>query len=105
MELTRILDTLKDADGIPARGKIVIEGPAFIAADETPVVASLLTYLIPEQSPGLVDLLLAPTEGADPATAAYTVRYFLQSGARYSETWHVPRMGPITISQARETVP
>ena len=104
MELTQILDVLKDADGMPARGKLVIHSPAFIAADGTPVVAGVLTYLIPEQNPGFVDLVLAPTEGADPVETRYTVNYFLQSGAKYAETWQVPRSGgPNTISQVRGT--
>jgi len=96
-------DSLKDADGNPALGKLVIQSPAFIAADSTPVAASILTYVIPEQNPGLVDLFLAPTEDADPIEARYTVSYFLKSGAKYAETWQVPRTGPITISQARST--
>ena len=100
MELTRILDILKDADGAPAAGKLVIYNPAFIAADGTAVAAGILTYVIPPASPGLVDLMLAPTEDADPA-ASYTVEYFLKSGAAYSETWHIPRTGPVTISEAR----
>ena len=104
MELTQILDVLKDADGTPARGKLVIHSPAFIAADSTPVVAGVLTYVIPELDPGLVDLVLAPTEGAEPAETRYTVQYFLHSGAKYTETWHVPRSGgPYTISQVRGT--
>ena len=101
MELTRILDTLKDADGNPAQGKLVIHNPAFIAADGSAVTGGNLTYVISSTSPGLVDLMLAPTEGADPAIARYTVEYFLKSGAAYSESWNIPRTGPVTISQAR----
>jgi len=101
MELTRVLDTLKDADGNSAQGKLVIHTPAFIAADGSAVAAGNLTYRIPPSSPGLVDLVLAPTEGADPAGTSYTVAYFLASGAAYSEIWRIPRTGPVTISQAR----
>jgi hypothetical protein len=101
MELTRVLDTLNDADGNPAAGKLLIQNQAFIAADGTAVAAGSLTYVIPAISPGLVDLLLAPTEGANPTGSSYTVQYYLQSGAAYAENWQVPRTGPITISQAR----
>jgi hypothetical protein len=101
MELTRVLDTLKDADGNPAAGKLVIQNPPFIAADGSAVAAGALTYAIPAASPGLVDLLLAPTEAADPAGTSYTVSYFLGTGAAYSERWLIPRTGPVTISQAR----
>ena len=103
MELTRILDMLKDADGNLARGRLTISNPNFIAADGTAVAAGILTYAIPENNPGLVDLQLAPTEGADPAVS-YTVDYKLANAGGYKETWQVPRAGgPITISQARGT--
>ncbi len=101
MELTRITDLLKEADGAPAAGKLVIHNPAFIAADGTAVAAGIWTYAIPSSPAGLVDLMLVPTEDADPAETSYTVEYFLQSGAAYSETWQIPRTGPITLSQAR----
>ena len=103
MVLTHIVDVLKDADGNPAQGKLVIHNPAFIAADGTAVAAGILTYVIPQHDPGLVDLFLAPTEDADPLATRYTVSYFLKSGATYTETWLVPGTGPISISQARST--
>ena len=99
MQLTRILDTLKDADGNPANGRMVIVCPAFIAADGTAVASSIIT--IPLVS-GAVDFYLAPTEGSDPPIT-YEVSYFLANGASYKETWTVPAIGPITISQARGT--
>ena len=101
MELTRVLDILRDADGNPAAGKMVVRNPAFIAADGTAVAAGTLTHVIPPGSPGLVDMLLAPTEDADPSETSYTVNYFLKNGAAYSESWHIPRSGQVTISQAR----
>lgn len=103
MELTRILDTLKDADGNPALGTLTISNPNFIAADGTAVAAGSLVYTIPTATPGLVDVSLAPTEGSNPASK-YTVTYSLVNGARYPETWTVPRLGgPKTISQVRGT--
>jgi hypothetical protein len=101
MELTNVLDVLKDADGAAAQGKLVVHNPAFIAADGTAVVAGALTYRIPSSTPGLIDLMLAPTEDSNPPEARYTVEYFLRSGASYSETWNIPRTGPVSISQAR----
>ena len=101
MLLTRILDNLKDADGSAAQGKLVIQNPAFIAANGSAVAAGNITYGIPSASPGLVDLMLAPTGGADPSDTVYKVSYFLKGGAQYCETWRVPTSGPITISQAR----
>jgi len=97
MQLTRILDILKDADGNPASGRMVVECPNFIAADGTAVAASVINILITN---GTVDFLLAPNEGSSPLVK-YTVRYFLTNMARYEETWAVPVTGPITIAQAR----
>lgn len=97
MQLTRILDTLKDADGNPASGRLVVECPNFIAADGTAVAASIINIPIIN---GAVDFLLAPTVGSSPL-ATYTVKYFLQNTGRYKETWTVPLASPITIAQAR----
>ena len=97
MNLTRILDTLKDADGNLANGRLVIECPNYIAADGTAVAASVITIPITN---GAADFLLAPTAGSSPAVK-YTVNYFLQNTAKYEETWTVPAAGPITIAQAR----
>lgn len=104
MELTRILDTLKDADGNLAQGEMRISCPAFVAADGTAVAAGTITKTITD---GAVDLVLAPTEGSvkndpDGGEARYTVRYKLANTGRYPETWAVPRTGgPFTIAQAR----
>jgi hypothetical protein len=97
MVLTRILDTLKDSDGNPAGGKLVVSCPNFIAADGAAVAASILTFSI---NNGALDLSLAPTQGSDPPVK-YTAEYSLTNGARYKETWTVPATGPITIAQAR----
>ena len=97
MILTRILDTLKDPDGNPASGRLVVECPNFIAADGAAVAASIINIPITN---GAVDFLLAPTEGSNPLVT-YTVKYFLQNTARYEETWTVPVASPITIAQAR----
>ncbi|OFV95927.1 MAG: hypothetical protein A3H28_06290 [Acidobacteria bacterium RIFCSPLOWO2_02_FULL_61_28] len=97
MELTRILDNLKDADGNLANGRLVIECPNFIAADGAAVATSVIAIPITN---GAVDFLLAPTAGSSPAVK-YTVTYFLKNTAKYEETWTVPAIGPITIAQAR----
>ena len=97
MILTRILDTLKDADGNPANGRLVVECPNFIATDGTAVAASIINIPITN---GVVDFLLAPTAGSSPAVK-YTATYFLRNSAKYAETWTVPAAGPITIAQAR----
>ena len=105
-ELTRVLDTLKDADGALSNGRIVITpSRAFAAADGTAVAASPVIYAVVS---GVVDFLLAATEDADlsdgPAVT-YRAEYFLKNRAQYSETWTVPRAagGPCTISRLRGT--
>ena len=104
MELTHIVDFVERRRREPSARQARDPKPSVHRrADSTPVAASILTYVIPDQNPGLVDLFLAPTEDADPIETRYTVSYFLKSGAKYAETWRVPRTGPITISQARST--
>ena len=99
MQLTRILDTLYDADRSLANGRMVISCPAFQASDGTAVAGSIITKQIVS---GAIDFFLAPTQGSNPATT-YQVEYFLANAGQYTETWTVPLTGPITISQARET--
>lgn len=105
-ELTRILDTLKDADGTLANGRIVITpSRAFAAADGTAVAAAPVIYAVVS---GMLDFFLTPTEDADlsdgPAVT-YKAAYFLKNRSQYSEAWTVPRAagGPYTISQLRGT--
>lgn len=105
-ELTRILDTLKDADGALANGRITITpSRAFAAADGTAVAGGSFIYSVVA---GVVDFTLSPTEDADlsdgPAVS-YKAEYALANRGRYSETWTVPRAsgGPFTISQLRGT--
>ena len=103
-ELTRVLDTLKDADGALSNGRMVVTpSRAFAAADGTAVAAAPVIYSVIN---GVVDLFLAPTADADlsdgPAVT-YKAQYFLKNRGQYSETWTVPRAsgGPFTISQVR----
>ena len=105
-ELTRILDTLKDADGTLSNGRIVVTpSRAFAAADGTAVAGAPVIYTVVN---GAVDLFLAPTQDADlsdgPAVT-YQAEYFLKNRGHYAETWTVPRAagGPFTISQIRGT--
>ena len=60
-----------------------------------------------ENEAGQVDLWLAPTEDSlknapEGGEARYTVTYSLVNGARYPETWAIPRTGgPYKINQVR----
>lgn len=99
-ELTRIVDTLKSANGVLLSGRIVITPSLpFEAADGTSITAGKIEY---EVVNGIVDMELIPTEDADP-DVTYKAQYFLDRS--YTETWTVPRAagGPYTISDLRGT--
>ena len=98
-----VLDTLYNADGTTASGRIVISWNPFTAADGTTVDGGTLTYTIPATggSAGVVSLSLYPNAGASPAGTSYAARYFLANGAQYTETWVVPASGPATVADVR----
>ena len=98
-----VLDTLYNADGTTASGRIVISWSPFTAPDGTTVDGGTLTYTIPATggSAGVVSLSLYPNAGASPAGTSYAARYFLANGAQYAETWVVPASGPATIADVR----
>ena len=101
--LTRILDTLKEANGALANGRIELSpSRAFAAQDGTAVAGGGFTFTVVN---GVVDFFLLPTEDADlsdGAAVSYRAEYFLANGRQYSETWTVPRTGgPYTIAQVR----
>ena len=100
--LTQIADTLYNADGSKASGRILISGTAFKAVSgETITGGGTLTYTVID---GVVNLSLTPNLGATPAGTSYRARYELANGARYTETWVVPATGPVKISDIRVPV-
>jgi len=98
-----ILDTLYNADGSTASGRIVISWEPFTAADMTTVDGGTLTYTIPAAgvNAGVVDIPLYANAGATPAGTSYAARYFLANGAQYTETWIIPASGPATVADVR----
>ena len=92
--LVNISDTLKNADGTNAAGRLVISWDPFTTAAGVTIDAGTVPYTITN---GTVNVSLTPNIGATPAGTRYRVRYFLTNGASYEENWVVPTAGPVTI--------
>ncbi|MBI3933486.1 MAG: hypothetical protein HY316_02260 [Acidobacteria bacterium] len=105
--LVQVSDTLYNADGSTASGRIVISWDPFTTGDNATIDGGTLSYTIPASGvdAGTVDVSLAPNAGASPAGTSYRVRYYLANGASYTETWVVPASGPVAIREVRVTVP
>ena len=101
--LVTITDTLKNADGTNAAGRVVISWDPFTAASGETIDGGTLTYTITN---GVVSLSLAPNIGATPAGTSYRAQYYLTNRASYRETWVIPATGPVAIAAIRvSTVP
>ncbi|MGH9785774.1 MAG: hypothetical protein ACRD88_16500, partial [Terriglobia bacterium] len=98
----QVLDTLYNADGTKATGRLVISWDPFTSGSTT-VDGGTLTYAIPSTgvNQGVVNVSLYPNAGATPAGTSYRAQYFLANGASYFETWVVPATGPVTIGAIR----
>ncbi|MBI2820387.1 MAG: hypothetical protein HYX73_10440, partial [Acidobacteria bacterium] len=105
--LVQVSDTLYNADGTTASGRLVISWDPFTTADSSTIDGGTLSYTIPASGvdAGKVDVSLAPNAGATPSGTSYRVRYYLANGASYTETWVVPAAGPVAIREVRVTVP
>src|SRR3990172_89522 len=105
--LVQVSDTLYNADGTAASGRLVISWDPFTTADSSTIDGGTLSYTIPASGvdAGKVDVSLAPNAGAAPSGTSYRVRYYLANGASYTETWVVPAAGPVAIREVRVTVP
>src|SRR3990172_1962098 len=93
-----ILDTLKNADGTNASGRLLITWNPFTTAAGITIDGGTLNYTI---TAGVINLNLTPNIGAAPAGTSYRARYTLANGASYTETWVVPAAGPVTIAAIR----
>jgi hypothetical protein len=100
--LVNVNDTLKNADGTNASGRLVISWDPFTTAAGVTIDGGTISYTITN---GAINLSLTPNIGATPTGTSYRAQYFLTSGASYRETWVVPASGPATIAQVRVTVP
>ena len=100
--LTSVVDTLYNADGTTANGRIFISWDGFTQTGGVTVAGGTLSYTL---TAGEVDIDLAynSPNGFSAFRTAYRVHYFLTTGSGYSETWLVPSVGPVTIGQIAVT--
>jgi hypothetical protein len=99
--LTSVIDTVYMADGTPAQGMLLINWPAFVAADGTAVAAGNVDVTLGTN--GGLNVALAPNASATPAGVYYTVVYQLQPSEVRTEYWVVPTSSPATLAQVRTT--
>ena len=73
--LVNVNDTLYNADGTKASGRIVISWDPFTAAGGTTIDGGTLTYTIPSSGVnwGVVNVSLSPNAGATPSGTSYRV--------------------------------
>jgi hypothetical protein len=101
--LTRVQDTLYNANGSKVEGTATIQWRGFTASDGSTVAGSSINVKIVQ---GVLLVDLTPNEAATPSGTSYQVSYLLNNGARSTETWLVPEsVTPVTVSQVRVTPP
>jgi hypothetical protein len=101
--LTRLQDTLYNANGSKVEGTVTIQWRGFTASDGSTVAGSSINVKIVQ---GVLLVDLTPNEAATPSGTSYQVSYLLNNGARSTETWLVPESPtPVTVSQVRVTPP
>jgi hypothetical protein len=101
--LTRVQDTLYNANGSSVEGTATIQWRGFTASDGSTVAGSSISVKIVR---GVLLLDLTPNEDATPAGTSYQVSYLLDNGMRSTETWVIPASGtPVTVSQVRVSPP
>ena len=101
-QLTTINDVVYRANGAPAQGSVVISWPAFSTADQRAVAAGEIAF--PIATGGVLNVNLAPNEGATPSGSYYKVVYKLSDGTTSTEYWVVPATSPTTIAAIRSSV-
>ncbi|MCL6480302.1 MAG: hypothetical protein K6U02_01110 [Firmicutes bacterium] len=97
---TTIQDTLQNADGTPASGRVVIAWPTF-RSGTCQVIAGQMTVPVTD---GNLTVELFPNELASPEGTSYRVTYYLRSGRISTEYWVVPASTlPVTLAIVRST--
>jgi hypothetical protein len=101
--LTRIQDTLYNADGTRIEGSATIQWRGFTASDGSTIAGSSVTVKIVQ---GVLSIDLTPTEGASPDGISYQVSFLLDNGTRFNETWVIPQSGSaVSVSEIRVSPP
>jgi hypothetical protein len=95
---TTVSDTLLNADGSPASGRVVIAWPTFLAGT-CQVIAGQTTVTV---NNGLFSVELYPNDAAAPMGTSYRVTYYLKSGRISTEYWVVPVNSiPVNLASVR----
>ena len=97
--MTRVQDTLFNADGSTAQGSVTIEWKGFTASDGSTITTNSLKIRIVQ---GVLLTDLVPNENATPTGTAYKATYLFNNGTRFVENWVVPESAiPVTVSDIR----
>ena len=97
--MTRVQDTLFNADGSTAQGSVTIEWKGFTASDGSTITTNSLKIRIVQ---GVLLTDLVPNENSTPAGTTYKVTYLFDNGTRFVENWVVPESAtPVTVSDIR----
>lgn len=97
---TTISDTLLNADGTPAAGRVVIAWPTYQAGG-CQVIAGQTTVTV---NNGAFSVELYPNEGAVPSGTSYRTTYYLKSGRVTTEYWAVPASAvPVSLVAVRSS--
>ena len=95
---TTVSDTIYNADGSAASGRLVIAWPTFLIGP-CQVVAGQTTVSIVN---GALNVAIFPNDGAVPTGTSYRVTYYLKSGRVTTEYWVVPASPtPIALALVR----
>lgn len=97
---TSVADTIYNADGSPAEGRVVIAWPTF-QAGSCQVVAGQMSVKV---AAGALSVPLYPNESSTPSGTSYRVTYYLQSGRVTTEYWVVPASAtPVSLALVRSS--
>lgn len=95
---TSVADTIYNADGSLAEGRVVISWPTF-QAGSCQVVAGEVNVSL---AAGALAVPLYPNDAATPAGTSYRVTYYLKSGRITTEYWVVPSSAtPVSLAVVR----
>jgi hypothetical protein len=99
-EKTRLTDTVYNADGSPAAGRVVIAWPSYTIGDCQVIAGQTSIALVG----GVLDVELYPNDAAVPEGTSYRATYYLRSGRITTEYWVVPSSSsPVGLPAIRAT--
>lgn len=97
-EKTRLTDTVYNADGSPAAGRVVIAWPSYTIGS-CQVIAGQTSVTL---GAGVLDVELYPNDAAVPEGTSYRATYYLRSGRITTEYWVVPSSSsPVGLAAIR----